>query len=504
MRRLLLFTLLTIAQTVYLQANPLAKRLSLQYSSITIQNLLAKISSETGATFSYDAATIDLNEKVLINVENITVDKILQQVFKDKLCFKESGKFIIISKCKEKSKQAIQAEETTPTTRFEPLEVPKAIELHSSLKPVITYSPAYQQQLAPTEEIIKPVIAAIYILEQENARTKDTSNDDTKSISPIQVSFVYPLGSSGRKSIEKTYYLSLNMIGGKVGGVKGVELGGVLNINIQSTTGVQAAGVFNKTAKSNGAFQLAGFLNAVSEGSTSLQAAGVANLSNGDAKIQASGIANYSKGDAIIQAAGVLNKADGSSTQLAPVNITRKGGLQVGIVNVRDTTDGWMIGMLNIVKKGGLLEIELAGGDFIVASASLRTGLNQLYSIISIGVCSPSKTYAQGFGLGTRVYTKNRWSGNIEVVFNGLNSRSTTESSFGALLQTKAAISYKITNMYTLFVAPSLNTYLASESSVAPPSYSFWNSKNSKSESAMWLGFHAGIRFNLKHSASYQ
>lgn len=489
MRRLLLFTLLTIAQTVYLQANPLAKRLSLQYSSITIQNLLAKISSETGATFSYDAATIDLNEKVLINVENLTVDKILQQVFKDKLCFKESGKFIIISKCKEKSKQAIQAEETTRTTRFEPLEVSEAIELHNSLKPIITCPPAYQKQLAPTVEITKPAIAANYTLEQENARTKDARNDDTKSISPIQVSFVYPLGSSGRKSIEKTYYLSLNMIGGRVGGVKGVELGGVFNINIQSTAGIQAAGVFNKTAKSKGAFQLAGFLNAISEGSTSLQAAG---------------IANYSKGNTKIQAAGVLNKADGSSTQLAPVNITRKGGLQVGIVNVRDTTDGWMIGMLNIVKKGGLLEIELAGGDFIVASASLRTGLNQLYSIISIGVCSPSKTYAQGFGLGTRVYTKSRWSGNIEVVFNGLNSKNTTENNFGALLQAKAAISYRLTNTYTLFVAPSLNTYLASEGSAAPPSYSFWNSKNSKGESAMWLGFHAGIRFNLKRSSTYQ
>src|SRR4029077_11946146 len=62
---------------------------------------------------------------------------------------------------------------------------------------------------------------------------------------PVQVSLVPGVGTHGRLGAQVVNNFSLNVIGGYTAGTKGVELGGIFNIDKKDVSFFQAAGIFN-------------------------------------------------------------------------------------------------------------------------------------------------------------------------------------------------------------------------------------------------------------------
>ena len=166
------------------------------------------------------------------------------------------------------------------------------------------------------------------------------------------------------------YNLSLNLLVGSAYGIKGAQLGTVMNITEDKLTGIQAsgvgniiegdllgiqyAGVFNIVGRDTTAAQWAGVFN-VNEGDTSfLQASGVFNMVGGTfAGVQAAGVFNMSTESFTgFQAAGVFNMAEGpvNGAQFSGVfnTATRVSGAQVGVVNISEDVSGTQIGIVNI------------------------------------------------------------------------------------------------------------------------------------------------------------
>ena len=217
---------------------------------------------------------------------------------------------------------------------------------------------------------------------------------------------------------ERTVYnLSLNLLVGSAYGIKGAQLGTVMNITEDRLTGIQAsgvgniiegdllgiqyAGVFNIVGRETTAAQWAGVFN-VNEGNTSFfQAAGVFNMVGGTfAGVQAAGVFNMSKGTLTgFQAAGIFNMAEGSlsGAQFSGVfnKAVRVSGAQVGVVNISDDVSGTQVGIVNIsrgVVRGAQVGIVNISRDLY----GIPIGL---INIVENGIFRTSGWYSEG-GLG--------------------------------------------------------------------------------------------------------
>ncbi|WEA02141.1 carboxypeptidase-like regulatory domain-containing protein [Mucilaginibacter sp. SJ] len=157
---------------------------------------------------------------------------------------------------------------------------------------------------------------------------------------PVQTSLLPSLGSHGMMSGQIVNNFSLNILGGYNGGVNGVELGGLFNINKQEVKYVQAAGLFNIVGGNSKGVQLAGINNNDQKNIEGIQAAGIYNMVKDSLKgVQLAGIFNHVSNSKGIQAAGIYNytrkNSNGFSIAgIANVTGNEASGIQVaGIFN---------------------------------------------------------------------------------------------------------------------------------------------------------------------------
>ena len=206
---------------------------------------------------------------------------------------------------------------------------------------------------------------------------------------PIQLSLVPVLSTNGIMNSQVTNKFSVNLVGGYSAGLRGVELGGVFNIERKSVAGVQAAGVINVVGDSVKGVQLAGVCNKDLDSVRGVQAAGVANSAKEIRGLQIASIYNYADKVYGVQDAGFIN-------------YTRHlHGLQLGLINIADTSDGISIGLLSIVKHG-LHEISFYADEWSPLNIAFRSGTPAFYSILLAGLnpTTERRSYYYGFGLG--------------------------------------------------------------------------------------------------------
>lgn len=350
---------------------------------------------------------------------------------------------------------------------------------------------------------------------------------DTK---PVQFTFNYPMGTNGYKSYQSTNNLSVNMMIGFNGGVKGCEVAGMGNINNGDITGVQAsgmwnvakgslkggqfAGMFNSNTGSANGIQGAGLFNANLGSANGIQAAGIFNFNKDDAKyIQAAGIfnSNYGKAEGL-QAAGIFNsnlcqKTDSSATKLIQVagianqnssvttglqasgiiNVSTDSltgiqtslvnlgsyvkGVQVGLVNVctKESDKVVPIGLVNIVK-GGLFEFEVAAGDVLYGNINYKMGVEKFYTIYKIGysVFEGTSVYSTGLGLGTYFKLNDKSKIALDLSTNSITDRFLISNEFNMLNKADISYKYSITDNFGLFAGLSYNIYLTDAKSDNP------------------------------------
>lgn len=231
---------------------------------------------------------------------------------------------------------------------------------------------------------------------------------------PIQISLVPAIGTNRLLSGGMNNNFSLNILGGYANGVRGVEIGGLFNIDRENVKGfqagglmnivggsvtglqvgglfnhvggsvtgmqvgglynrvsdtvygVQVGGLFNQTKGKITGLQVGGIYNAAMQGIDGGQIAGISNICRGDIRaMQVGGIMNTAQNVGIFQAAGITNRAGGDvlGFQVAGISNHARGrvsGFQIGgIFNKARRVDGIQIGLVNVADTVGGLQIGL-------------------------------------------------------------------------------------------------------------------------------------------------
>jgi len=301
-------------------------------------------------------------------------------------------------------------------------------------------SPAIDKSPDTIADIISPVRTETMKVEKTgvgkfllSAKQKVQSVNLSKFFTerPFQLSVTPGLSTHGKMSGQVVNNFSLNLFGGYTGGTNGVELGGLFNIDKKEVKYFQAAGIFNIVGGRVSGVQLAGIHNSVLDTVKGFQAAGISNtvkgrftgmqvggiynhVSDSVQGLQTAGIANFARRKLSgVQIGGVANfsNKETNGVQIAGVfNYSKKlKGLQIGLINVADTSSGVSIGLINIIVKG-YHKLSFSTNEAVDLTAALKTGNSKLYSILMAGlnVQSTERLYSFGFGLGSELALNKR------------------------------------------------------------------------------------------------
>jgi hypothetical protein len=321
---------------------------------------------------------------------------------------------------------------------------------------------------------------------------------------PFQISFTPGLSTHGKLSPQVINNASLNVLGGYTGGVNGGEVAGLFNMNRRYMQGGQVAGLFNLTGGYVSGAQVAGIYNLVLDNVSGAQVAGITNTVTGSlAGVQISGINNYTKNTVKgVQIAGITNFG-GKETKGVQVsgilNYTKKlYGVQIGLINIADTSNGYSIGLINIIKKG-YHKLSLSYNEVMPFNAAFKTGNNKLYSILLGGINTGSndKLYSFGYGLGAEWKITNGFSINPEITSQYLYQGSWDYTNL--LNKFTLNLNLRVNKFVSIFGGPSFNVFYSDQTepvdgykySLAEDyhKFTFGNSEHLSG----WIGWNVGV-----------
>jgi hypothetical protein len=340
---------------------------------------------------------------------------------------------------------------------------------------------------------------------------------------PFQVSLTPGLSSHGKLSPQVVNNFSLNLFGGYTAGTNGLEIGGLFNIDKKEVKYMQVAGLFNLVGGEVKGLQVAGINNLVLDTVKGMQVAGVSNLVKGKfSGLQMAGVYNHvtdsSKGVQIagvgnfsqkklsgVQIAGVVNfsNKETAGAQVAGViNYTKHlKGVQIGLINIADTSDGYAIGLINIVLKG-YHKLSVYANELTNVNVAFKTGSRRFYNILQAGFNTgiTNKIFSFGYGFGTELSMnkKKTFSLNPEVTVQHLYLGTWEYSNILTRLQLN--LNYKFNKYFSLFAGPSFAIYNAGQltaisgyrNPLSPAEYTTMQIGN---KATGWFGWTAGINF---------
>ena len=346
------------------------------------------------------------------------------------------------------------------------------------------------------------------------------SQRDSVVVKPFQFTFFYPLSTAGIHSVDKGYLVSFNALAGVTGAARGIEIGGISNVNRYDNNGVQLAGISNTNGASNTGLQMAGICNITASFSKGAQFGGICNITGGSVKGgQVAGISNLAGGDMRgIQAAGISNVAGKYSKgiQLGGIGNVANDikGLQVGgifnvadnvkgvqlagIINICDSIDGVPIALISIVGKNGYRALDVWTSAAFPVNLTYKIGIRPFYTMFSLGYRpgNEDNNMGVGFGVGTSRPFMKRSSLELEAHMYHINRYLwMNEDNFMYTLRLNYA-RYFGKNL-ALFAGPSLNMLHARTNSDAVAIAPRWAKEDTSPnyDWRYWLGFNAGIRF---------
>jgi hypothetical protein len=256
-----------------------------------------------------------------------------------------------------------------------------------------------------------------------------------------------------------------------LGGVSGAQIGGVTNYANRKFSGAQVAGVYNHVGERFDGAQIAGVVNFTNHRTNGAQIAGVANISSREVRgVQIAGVFNYTR---------------------------RLKGVQIGLINVSDTSSGYSIGLINIVFKG-YHKLSLYSTELMDANAAFKTGNSKLYSIFlgSYNTRPDQKLWSYGYGLGTELAGTRRFALNLDLTAQQLYRGSWDH--YNILSRATLLFNLKLGKNFSIFVAPAYNVFVSNQDfdvtgyKSAIPS-SRYNAHAFNDEVTGWVGWSAGV-----------
>jgi len=271
---------------------------------------------------------------------------------------------------------------------------------------------------------------------------------------PYQVSLTPGLSTHGMMSGQVVDKVSINLIGGYTAGIEGFEVAGAFNLNKGDVSGIQAAGVFNKNGGNLDGVQLSGAYNHAANSVSGAQVSGVANHTNKAKGIQIAGLINKVDSDMRgVQLSGFLNKA------------RYLRGMQIGIVNIADSLDGAVLGVLNIIRNNGVLNLSVAADESV--NLVFRSGTKRLFTILIVGSTTASTDHGLlvGYGLGTQFRLNNKWHISPEATWRDFFIDSDSNNHLSKL---DVIIHRRLWGKSSIYFGPSLNIWYSNSDESTP------------------------------------
>lgn len=330
------------------------------------------------------------------------------------------------------------------------------------------------------------IVIATYAQEEEN------------KVNPIQLSLAYPIGTAGVNSIDYSNRLSLNMIYGVNGGVEGLEMGGVANVNKGNVNGVQLSGAINANSGNAHGLLASGFTNVTLLEAKGVQLAGAANYSGNTEGLMMSGSINWSKSLDGFQISGAMNVAEdvdgGQLSGLMNIAKTVKGVQIAPLLNIADTSD-YSIALINLVKSGEK-GLSVTVDETNALMLSFRSGGRVTYGIVGVGYLINDKDgqFALEAGLGAVVYRGRILKLRTEAVST---SYTDWDEDHYFKYTLRALPTVQLGNV-ELFGGPSIN-FIYSEDAADPQLVDnyLWKNKDSKNFNGLYAGFLGGINYRF-------
>ncbi len=389
--------------------------------------ILKEISKKGNFYFSYNGRSVPQDSVVSLAVKDQPISTILKQLFKDRFTFEERKNYVIITKGLRRlvlintdlttehnsySVSGIVADEQTGE-RLMNTSVYEKQQLASALTDEHGYFSLKFKMAAPGpisltaskllyHDTTLHLLQTVLVNSRNDRSAYDQAADDTKSVErtglgrllistrqmiqsiniteffasrPYQLSVTPGLSTHGLFSSQVVNRFSLNLVGGYTAGVDGVEIGGLFNINKRNVRYLQVAGIFNLAGGNATGLQLGGAHNRALDTVRGAQLS----LFGNDAGARLSGV----------QVSALHNRTH----QLK--------GLQIGLVNVADTSYGASLGLLNFIGNG-FYKVTYSASDMSNMNISLKTGTHSFYSelLTSANISNNRKLYSFGLGIG--------------------------------------------------------------------------------------------------------
>jgi hypothetical protein len=281
-------------------------------------------------------------------------------------------------------------------------------------------------------------------------------------------------------SIKNDY--SVNLLMGYSGGVRKLEVGGLINGVRRDVEG----------------FQLAGLGNIAGGTLSGLQASNVFN------------IAGYIDGG--VQISLGLNTVikESSGWQIAPINFAHrilKGGKQIGLINISDSTDTVPIGFLSFVGSGnGYKRLELAIDENETVSFNFKTGVRNFYNILALqyNFLRTKEVFGLGYGIGRAYELGRAWMFNTDLTANVLVEYDEVSPNVAALWKLDMMFEKQIAHSVAVTFGPSIKYLIINQYNSAN-----WQAKPfykipafepiiSTENTVFWIGFQMGIRIRSR------
>lgn len=384
---------------------------------------------------------------------------------------------------------------------------------------------------------MKKLTISIVLMLVLSWQAKAQETDSTLS-RPGQVTFFYPLGTSGLDSPKYSNNVSFNVLYGVNGGVNGVEFAGLVNTNLGNVTGAQFAGIANINTKQTNGIIFGGIANVIKDSSNSVSFAGVTNVYGKSAVgLHFAGIANTVNGSLIgAQFGGIVNTVNGNviGTQFAGISNTVNGnftglqsagisnivtgnviGAQMALINHGKKVKGFQLGLINVAEdfekgvpfglisfvKNGYHAIEIAGGEALYANLNFKMGVDHLYTIYKVGYTANGAenyiTYGLGFGSMFGVTEKVKVS--LDLSANHIVQQNFSPR-LNILSRADFAFRYHLNKHIGFFAGPSFNVYVSefnldSDNSALNVPYTLYEENwwNNEGSTSIWVGANAGI-----------
>jgi hypothetical protein len=296
---------------------------------------------------------------------------------------------------------------------------------------------------------------------------------------PINVSLFFPVSTNFNPTVSTNF--RLNILYGRVGSVRGVDLNGLVARTDGDERGVQVTGLHSYVGGELRGLAVTGLLSYVGSRGRGLQVSGLVNFDRGRfSGVQYAGLFNFVDGpfrgiqltsvynlnnsdSRWVQIASIVNASGGSFTGMqltGGVNFTNDHmhGLQIGLADFADTFHGAQVGVANFTREGrgamiGALNVArrldgVAVGavnwadngskewvSFVSSLAAFNTGLQTsirgFYSMLTAGVGdlkdersdTPFLSWHYGYSFGL---TK-RWGLDADLGFVHIMSQPTDD-----------------------------------------------------------------------------